>query len=43
MAIRNGRLNMNPFEKITLGILISGMGVLFGSIGLALMKVAGVF
>ena len=34
---------MSPFEKITLGILISGMGVLFGSAGIALMKIAGVF
>ncbi len=37
------RNKMNPFAKVTLGVFLIGLGVLFGSAGLALMKVAGVF
>ncbi len=34
---------MDWFEKATLGILISGIGIVFASTGIAIMKVAGVF
>ena len=34
---------MDLFEKVTLGIFISGVGILFMSAGVALMKLTGVF